>query len=461
MTGRRSSHAELTIGIIGPHDLVERIMLMGHGVAKHDSAKHGAAKQAEATSRLLASAYRDERDAPEKVAAVATEVDACLFAGPVSHEYATRAGVLTMPATHIPASGSALHNALLRASVGEHYDPARISIDCLERTRVEEAYAEAGMSARRVHIREDGVPSDPATIASFHERLWRRGISSVAVTGLQTVAALLEESDVPYLRLVPTAPAIRAALRFAELLGERRRLEDMQLALIMVGVPALRDASRRGAARYWREDLRLAVNRLLVQEAQRMHATAWSADDHTFMVVATRGSVAAATDGLRTPPFVERIRTDLGVGVDIGMGMGETAQEAEHHARSALVRARGSGRPAAGFVTDREGRTLVPAPRVPVQTTRPGPRGIQVLARLVEKMPETEGPLVVDAKSAGVLLEVTPRTARRMLRTLVEDGLAWPLPPGRSDQPGRPRQVYRLVVEKLESWVDTGIPPEG
>lgn len=434
------SRAELTIGIIGPHDLVERIMLMGHG----------AAEQGTATSRLLASAYRDERDSPEKVARVAPEADACLFAGPVSHEYATRAGALTMPATHIPASGSALHNALLRASVDGQYDPARISIDGLDRTRVEEAYAEAGLSAQRVHIREDGVPSDPAAIAGFHERLWRRGISSVAVTGLQTVAAHLDEAGVPFLRLVPTAPAIRAALRFAELLGEHRRLEDVQLALIMVSVPALRDASRRGAPRYWREDMRLAVNRLLVQEAQRMHATVWPADDHTFLVAATRGSVAAATDGLRTPPFVERIRADLGVSADIGMGMGKTAQDAESHARSALVRAQGSGRPVAGFVMDREGRTLVPAPRMPMQTARPGPRGIQLLARLVEKMPGTDGPLVVDAKSAGVLLEVTPRTARRLLRILVEDGLAWPLPPGRSAQPGRPSQVYRLVVEKLD-----------
>jgi hypothetical protein len=37
-----------------------------------------------------------------------------------------------------------------------------------------------------------------------------------------------------------------------------------------------------------------------------------------------------------------------------------------------------------------------------------------------------------------------------MLRLLVEEGLAWPLPPSRSPQPGRPRQAYRLVVEKLD-----------
>ncbi len=56
----------------------------------------------------------------------------------------------------------------------------------------------------------------------------------------------------------------------------------------------------------------------------------------------------------------------------------------------------------------------------------------------------------MDAETAGRLLSVTPRTARRLLATLVDEGLAWPLPPSRSPQPGRPRQAYRLVIEKLE-----------
>ncbi|GAA4332227.1 hypothetical protein GCM10023178_45340 [Actinomadura luteofluorescens] len=55
----------------------------------------------------------------------------------------------------------------------------------------------------------------------------------------------------------------------------------------------------------------------------------------------------------------------------------------------------------------------------------------------------------MDAENAGKMLGVTPRTARRLLRTLVEEGLAWPLPPNRTPQPGRPRQLYRLIVEKL------------
>lgn len=72
------------------------------------------------------------------------------------------------------------------------------------------------------------------------------------------------------------------------------------------------------------------------------------------------------------------------------------------------------------------------------------------MARLAEKLSENDANLVVDAETAGQLLAVTPRTARRLLHILVEEGLAWPLPPNRTPQPGRPRQFYRLVVEQLE-----------
>jgi predicted ArsR family transcriptional regulator len=81
-------------------------------------------------------------------------------------------------------------------------------------------------------------------------------------------------------------------------------------------------------------------------------------------------------------------------------------------------------------------------------------RALDTLSRLAKKLPEASATLIVDADTAGRLLEVTPRTARRLLHGLVEEGLAWPLPPNRSPQPGRPRQFYRLLVEKLEPRQD-------
>jgi len=448
--GTGQASGELTIGIVGTYDLVEAIMLSGPapaGLPGPDAAwplPHG---------RLVAAACRDEQEAADKVARLGASIDVCLFTSQVPYDYAMKAGVLTGPATYVPLTGSALYGALLRAHLSGGHDLARASIDVLGLAAVTEAFEGIGVPTRDVHV-HDGLAS-PAALASFHERLWRHGQTSVAFTCLPSVASRLATADVPVFALQPTPAAIRSALRSAALLGAYRRLEEAQLAVAVVEVPALRDAApRRGVTRYSREELRLTVHRLLVQEAQRIRAAVSPVGDHGFLITATRGSLAAATEGFRATPFADRARSEFGIVIEVGVGLGRTAQDAEAHARAALSSPphAAGGHPGA---LDLAGRALVPAQREPA-TPAVRPRSLETLARLADKLPAGETALAVDAETASRLLSVTPRTARRLLHTLVADGLAWPLAPGRTPQPGRPRQFYRLLVEKLGQDSHTG-----
>jgi hypothetical protein len=286
VTSTGQASGELTIGIVGPYDLVERIMLSGPAAAgMPGQGGHGPLP----ARRLVAAAYRDEQEAPEKVVRLGAGIDVCLFASRLSQEYAQRAGVLTGPATSVPVGGSALYAALLRACLGgQRPDLARASVDLLDRDEVEEAFGEIGLPARDVQVHAE--PASAASLAAFHERLWRRGQTSVAFTCLPSVAGKLSAARVPVFALRPTAAAVRSALRTAALLGWCRRLEDAQLAVAVVEVPTLRDAApRRGVPRQAREELRLTVNRFLVQEAQRIQAMVTPVSDHGFLVIATGG----------------------------------------------------------------------------------------------------------------------------------------------------------------------------
>jgi hypothetical protein len=445
MNGSSRAQGDLTIGIVGPHDMVERIMLSGTSAAAKAGAV-SAATDAGPPRRLVAAAYRDEQEAADQVVRLGATIDVCLFASRVPYDYARAAGVLACPATFVPLSGSALYAALLKASRDTGMDPVRASVDVVSRADIEEAYTELGWPSQAVHVRED--TGSPAVVASFHERLWRRNQISVAFTCLQSVAVRLSAAGVPAVTLRPAGSDIRVALRTAALIGGYRRLEDAQLALALVEVPALRDGGRRGSPRQSREELRLTVHRFLVQEAQRIHAAVSPASDHGFLIVATRGSLARFTDGFRLSPFADRARNDLGVTIEVGIGMGRTAVEAEAHARASLGRTVAGGGLRA-LAPGREGPAPIPAPRLPEGGARRS-RSLETLSRLAQKLDATDANLVVDAETAGQLLAVTPRTARRMLHILVEEGLAWPLPPNRAPQPGRPRQFYRLVVEQLE-----------
>ncbi len=455
----RPARSDLTIGIVGPHDLVERIMLSAVGSSSIVVAGTGPAGSQLPPRRMVAAAYRNEREAAGKIARLRPVVDSWLFASPVPLARARAAGVLDAPATVIPLGGSALYAALLRAYRQDGGEPPRASVDLISRAEVDDAFAELGMSAAGVHVRGgagDGAPEelaggipDAAELAAFHEQLWRSGATSAAFTCLPPVAVRLAAAGMPAFPVRPTGDAIRAALRTAVLLGVSRRLERAQLTIIAVDVPVLCDNARRAPAWSGREELRLAVHRLLIQQARRFRGTVSPAGEHCFLVTATAGSLADGAGWPGIVPFAAQALAELGVELGVGAGTGADAEEAAARARAAAHQA---GRGPAHDTPDRPGsdRGLVPAQRGGRTSIPASARGLEILARLAAALPGREAGLVVDAETSGQVLGVTPRTARRLLHSLVEEGMAWPLPPSRVPQPGRPRQAYRLLVEKLQ-----------
>jgi hypothetical protein len=455
---------EVKLGVVGPHALVERIVLSGLPLAVA-AGSHGLSSETELglRRRLVMAPYVSEHETAEKVTRLGRGVDACLFASWLPLEYARRAGVLACPATCIQLGGTTLLAALLRAQ-RDGIDPGRGSFDGLTRAELDTGLTDLGVAADGAHVRDEIAST--AAIASFHERLWRLGQTSAAFTCLDQVARRLGAAGVPTVRLEPTDRAISSALQVATLLAGNRLLADSQLAVAVVEVPALRDAARRPPARQAVQELQLTVHRFLLREAQRIDATVSQAGEHAFLVFATRASLPAAGD----PPFAARARTALGVILDVGVGTGRSEHEAEGQARMALGRAASAHPPPARGGAHRQSRdersvtAELPGMTHLARHLHDEPaaggsrlsadslsrlRALETLSRLAQKLTAESAP-VVDAELTGQLLSVTPRTARRQLRALVDEGLALPLPPARRQHPGRPRLAYRLVVEKLE-----------
>jgi hypothetical protein len=337
--GGLPAHKDVTVGLVGPHALLERIVLAA-GLPGHSGREGGNLRMtADDTDddsmrcRLLTSAYADELQAPDKARRLGA-ADACLFASQAPLEYARRAGVLHCPATCVHLADGPLLAALVRADQAG-YDPARASFDTFSRLEVMHSLAELGVPARRLHVREE--IASPAAMASYHARLWQLGQTSAAITCLDEVARRLAASQVPAIAVQPSDHAIASALRTAILLAERHALTAAQLAVALVEVPELRDRPGRRAPRQAREELRLAVHGFLVHEAQQMDATVSRVSDHGFLMIATGGSLAAATGGGGELQFKATAARTLGVGLDIGIGTGRTEREAEEVARKQLA----------------------------------------------------------------------------------------------------------------------------
>ncbi len=334
------AYQEVTVGLIGPHALLERIVLAAGlpgpsaGILRVTAAD---SDEEIVSCRLLPAAYADEHTAPDKVARLGA-VDACLFASPAPLAYARNAGVLSSPAVHIQLADGPLIAALLRAGRAS-LDPARASFDTFSRLDVTHALAQTGVTAHRVHVREE--IASPAALASYHARLWQLGQTSAALTCLDEVARRLTAGGVPVITVRPSDHAIATALRAAILLAEQRALAAAQLAVILIEVPELRDFGSSGTSRQARDELRLAVHGLLIHEAQQFGAAVSPVGEHGFLVLATSGSLAGAADG--DLPFAAAAADRLDVGLDVGVGTGRSEREAEEAARRRLDAAATAG----------------------------------------------------------------------------------------------------------------------
>jgi hypothetical protein len=173
--------------------------------------------------------------------------------------------------------------------------------------------------------------------------------------------------------------------------------------------------------------------------------------ENAFILHASVGAVAKLTNGFSEIPFRAAIRSATGVEPGIGIGLGTTAQQAEAHALDAVSRAQEPGTSGAFVLGLGSGPVELGDDSHGQRPASAGTdRTVRAFLSLIDSREGVDDDaLIVDAEAAADVLGVTARTARRTLQTLVDIGLAWPVPQVSNTSVGRPRQFFRLLPEKL------------
>ncbi|AYY11643.1 transcriptional regulator [Actinobacteria bacterium YIM 96077] len=437
-----TTREEITIGVVGADEVVRRTMAV--------------ARESGNTSwRLVAAVYDDEQEAHTQAMKIASRVDVCLFAGPLPYDVATSRGDLPVPATYVPVGGSAFYATLLRGALNDTFDPRYLSVDSVSATDVHTAYREIDVDSSHVHVQEYVRPESASEFLGFHRDLYERGETTGAITTVPTVATGLADAGIPSLKMTPAGVTLRHALQTAALIGSGAKLEESRIVTMIVRVPSGALPAHASPSNYWYQELKLSLHRELLRDARPMDAAVLVRDEHSYLIVTTMGSLTLATDDLTVAPFLGRISAELGLQLEVGIGLGRSTREAELNAQAAVDRAAAAGGKNAYLVGPSDTTLQLPAARhgeaapAPPQPAKDA-KAVEMLSRLAERLESDEdGERIVDAEKVAELLGVTLRTARRMLHTLVDEGLAWPMPPARSSKVGRPPRPYQLLIEKI------------
>jgi hypothetical protein len=444
----------VSIAVIGPEDLVDHVMTVS--------------ASSTTAARLVGAPYQREDDAVRVVRRVQDEVDALLFTGPAPYDLAYAADAVDVPASYIPLNGETLYRALLTARLADGPDLRNLSIDTLARDEVDEVYRELGLPTEQLHLRPYQKGEDAGRVATWHADLLERGVATAALTCRRTIHRELAGRGLPVWRVIPTHQSIVTSVTTATLLGSGRRAERSRLALCLVELVRFEATARQSASPHWMHETRLALHRTLLEEAQRLGGTVVPLATGQFLVITTLGALRLVTDGFAVAPFVDAVDHALGQRVSVGIGAASTAHDAEAAAYSALDDAREAGGDCAYLRGDdasmhrlerrRTGSSANPDELEPSARDRTATRDrkLHELARLHEALdaetPPDQSP-TVEANTAATSLGISLRSARRLLRSLVAEGLAWPVTSEAATR-GRPRHRYRLAPMEQPEGTD-------
>ena len=428
------------VAVVGPTDLVATVL----DCYRQSGMTH---------LTVSAYSYASERGMGSAARRASLASDAVLFTGPVPHDKAQAAGALSKPATHVSLSGEALYRALLRVSIRHPLTETVFSIDTLPVDVVQGVMEELGLVATKAKVlpydHEKGG-NDVRSVGDFHKTAAADG-AAIALTCRRSVEQRLSQAGLPTIRVVPTKPAVIAALETAGLLGRGAMAHDAQLAMCVIGVDRF-DSLRRNSAGLQRlRELGGELQRVVVREARSLSATVIPLSLDAVLMVTTVGELLASDESGELNNIAGSVSEQLGLSISIGVGTGQTAQGAEESAYRALALAQDRGGAQVVVVAqDGSERALRQSGSSRIAPGAVDPEDEAAgweRARLLKALDVAEGneQVVTDSADVAQALGVSERTARRMLTQLATAGLAWPVTTTAGDR-GRPRQRFRIVV---------------
>ncbi|WP_309121882.1 hypothetical protein [Paenibacillus sp.] len=441
MGGEPKRTRGIAIALLGPEEIVESMKRVIRSFP---------------SMRPIPVVFDHPEETAERIASVKDEVEVILMAGV---EPVRKGQVLpvdsTVPIHYLPPTGAGLYRALVRLQ-RFHGLESGFSVDFLPKTIVERTFRDLDLGLRPSAIEsyEGSAYGATETLVAFHADKHRES-GTAALTGVKAVADRLTALGVPNEWVVPLDQDITVALERALLSTETRRSKESQIVVGLINVDEFGRLVRQRASEHDVQRLKLDIHRTLLDYVESLNGylTHLGADEYLFFT--TRGIFERETGGYKSIPLARDVYHTLGLSLSIGIGFGQSANEAGTHARLALGNSKQAGGNSCFIV--REDRTLIGPlamadpveydlsltdPALLEQAEQAGMTRMYV-TRLMAAAARL-GRLEFNVLELAQMLGVTVRSTHRLLLDWTDAGLIEVTGMEKVGR-GRPRQRFRLA----------------
>jgi hypothetical protein len=434
---------KIRLAIVGPSDSVALIQEIAD----------------EYKERILATGYiyTDASEVPELIANFDAETDMWLFSGKVPYGYAMSKKNMK-PKLYLPHTGTSIYRVFLQL-FRQNIPINSMSFDTFSEKEIMETFADAGLPLPQIYVNDyQGVVS-AGELTNYHLELWHEGKTSVAVTCFFATYKELLAQGVKAFRIWPTKSSIRTILDLVVSKADAILSKTGQIAIQHIAIDNYDDFVRDASSGYAVLKMELKMQEILLRFAEQIKGSIVMQGNGRFALYSTRGCMEDATGGFTSMPLVEEITQKLSVSASGGIGMGDTAYDANENATIALGLAKRKGKNK--WMTVLDDKTVIGPMNSPIlvkYSMRSDNAAILSLAkrlnisgttlnRLLSVFIQLDGE-TIGAETLAKYLSMTERNARRLLHSMENHEYA--VATGEEYRgAGRPRKMFRINMQKM------------
>lgn len=429
---------KVRVGVIGPADSINLISKI--------------AKEFDDQLIIVPLVYKHEKETYKITQNNQHLVDIWFFTGIIPYKLATN-HQLNQQSFYPKLDGASLHKILLEMVYKENRKLEKISIDTLLENEVYETYTDLDINHEQLHIFGKAWDKHSDELVQFHFELYKSKKVDACITGLRSVYEKLTKMGIPSYWLKSTNENIRYALNTAIQQWETTYFKKSQLAVLLIKIGISSSVTENFSLAYEMNRLNLQLQEAVLDFTESITGSFISIGMGELIIFSTRGALQSNLGQMNV--LMENILLLTDRPAHIGIGYGETTLSAEENARLALLHAQNYGDKSIFLVTD-TGNIEGPLTEkesisydfrtenkeVSEKLKKAGV-AITTFNRIVS-VQKNLGNLSITANDIALWLKMTERNARRILNSLVEQGLIEMIGKESPQTRGRPRQIYRI-----------------
>ncbi|WP_055668915.1 hypothetical protein [Desnuesiella massiliensis] len=435
----------INIAVLGPKDLVSKTIEEGMNFQDLNLKDYGYGNESQ-TLMLAEKAQEHE--------------NILLFTGPIPYYMARNSDLIKIPMIYVSYSGTAFYKVLfsyLEQIKWDNTKTIRFSIDTIHEALVEEMLEELGIYDYKIYVKEYEDYITTEEIIEYHNKLYNEGKTDVAITCLTSAYDKLIGMNIPTYRITPTVNCIREALRLAKTEAKNVKSMKGQLCIGILKISNWNEMNTYVPSEYTQQRLRLNLMEMFIDFCEKIKASMKIVNEDEYIFYATRGAIEDITENYKYMPIIKEVNDSLPFKISIGLGFGYTANQAEQNSQEAIKYC-GTFNKNCCYVVMEDGMVMGPLERgknIEFYSRSED----EALLKLAEKSKVSVGTLnkivgltkalnkdVITANDIADTMNITLRSARRILSALEEADIAKVVGEEQPAGRGRPRQIFKILI---------------